>query len=819
MAQIGKAYIEIIADLKKFPADLRAKLKAALKEGLTGVEFTGLEDKAKVAGEHAAENLGRSFERKAKARLAKAGEEGGRGILSGLRKIFSRNSSESGGFLSGLGGFFGGITSTIKDTVQTGVGSVQSAFGSIQSGVGSVISGGGDVLGGLKAGVIAAAIPAAAGLAGALFQLGAALFALPAAAGVGVAAIAPLIIAFEGFGEAVGAGLSGDVGKFNEALKGLPSSMRSVVREVVGLKGLFTGVKTGIQQAFFQPLVGVVGPAIRSLLATVGPGLAKIAGSLGNVGAELLRTFSSPENLRTFTALLDTTNRIVQTLEPTLSNLAQGFLNLIRPALPFLERGATAFRDLAGRFEGFTRRISTDGTLSGWLNRAADIGKKLLSLFKEVGKFVGTILNSLGDEGTDTIRGMADAFKQLNGFLKTDEGKEALHNLGVVAHWAGNIIVFLIGSLIQSFQALNFLFTTVRLLVKGLEIVGGAAVGAGKAIGGFFVGIWRWLVGAGKAIGDFFTKTIPSWWDSAVTFFASLPDRVVSALRGFKDAGEAFLIDAMKSWYQQVFQWVGNVIGIILSLPQLIPAAFDVLKTNIMNSAQAIWDGAVAIFWEGVHEVEAVFLAIPGLLSAAGNAIWSFITDLWQRTVVDAYNNVAAGFEKVIGFFTGLPDRIRAIGPALYTAAVQLGHKIGDGLANIGTFASDVGHKIVDTIKSGINWVIRSINSGIAEIDDKLPGTLPRIPQLAKGAVVDSPTLALVGEAGPEAVIPLNNPRRAQELAEQSGLLGMLSRGARTVVNVVNYLDASGVIIPTVKKVVNDTLDDQGGQLAYARAA
>lgn len=819
MAQIGKAYIEIIADLKKFPADLRTKLKAALKEGLTGVEFTGLEDKAKVAGEHAAENLGGAFERKAKARLAKAGEEGGRGILSGLRKIFSRGSSESGGFFSSLSGFFGGVASSIKDAVTSGGQAAASGGGGLMSSLSGLFSGGGDIMGGLKIGAFAVLIPVAAALAGALFQLSAALFALPAAAGVAVGVIAPLMIAFQGFGEAVGAGLSGDVDKFNEALKGLPPSMRSVVREVVGLKGLFTGVKTSIQQAFFQPLVGVVGPAIRSLLATVGPGLTKIASSLGHVGATLLRTFSSPENLRTFAALLDTTNRIVKTLEPTLSNLAQGFLNLIRPALPFLERGATAFRDMAAKFESFTRRISTDGSLSGWLKRAEDIGKKLWDLLKEVGKFVGTILNSLGDEGTDTIHGLADAFARLNAFLKTDQGAEFLHNLGVAAHWAGNILVFVIKMMTGTFVAINYVFNAVRLLGKGLETLGGWAVTAGKAIGSFFMGIWRWLVGAGKAVGDFFTKTIPGWIDSAVQFFKDLPGRIIATLNDLRERGRATIVDTLTAWYHEVFFKIGQVIGIFLSLPQLIPAYLALLGDALSNAWSAAWEFVKSAVSAGIKWVIDSFVALPGQLLAAGEAIWGWAVGIWTRVTDTTNALVRSGVDKVINFFESIPGRVRALGPQVLEAAKSIGRKIADGLTEIGNFATDLGKKVTNALKGSINWVIDSINSGIASIDDQLPGTLPRIPRLAKGDVVDSPTLALIGEAGPEAVIPLNDPRRARELAEQSGLLGMLNRGARTVVNVVNYLDASGVIIPTVKRVVTDTLDDQGGQLAYARAA
>ena len=35
--------------------------------------------------------------------------------------------------------------------------------------------------------------------------------------------------------------------------------------------------------------------------------------------------------------------------------------------------------------------------------------------------------------------------------------------------------------------------------------------------------------------------------------------------------------------------------------------------------------------------------------------------------------------------------------------------------------------------------------------------TIPEIPQLAKGGIVRSPTLAMLGEAGPEAVVPLGS--------------------------------------------------------------
>ena len=83
---------------------------------------------------------------------------------------------------------------------------------------------------------------------------------------------------------------------------------------------------------------------------------------------------------------------------------------------------------------------------------------------------------------------------------------------------------------------------------------------------------------------------------------------------------------------------------------------------------------------------------------------------------------------------------------------------------------------IVNTIKSAVNFVIRGINRvinawnglsfTIPTVEVPFVGTfggqsvgvaqLPGIPELAEGGIVTRPTLALVGEAGPEAVIPLS---------------------------------------------------------------
>jgi len=67
-----------------------------------------------------------------------------------------------------------------------------------------------------------------------------------------------------------------------------------------------------------------------------------------------------------------------------------------------------------------------------------------------------------------------------------------------------------------------------------------------------------------------------------------------------------------------------------------------------------------------------------------------------------------------------------------------------------------------------------------------MPLTLNQIPARAMGGMIMKPEVSLVGEDGPEVIIPLSKPARAMELMQQSGLsqmaLGSMSSGGGTTV-------------------------------------
>ena len=121
-------------------------------------------------------------------------------------------------------------------------------------------------------------------------------------------------------------------------------------------------------------------------------------------------------------------------------------------------------------------------------------------------------------------------------------------------------------------------------------------------------------------------------------------------------------------------------------------------------------------------------------------------------------NNIMIGINTVIGVFRGLIEFLTGV----FTGDWE---KAWSGIKGIfGSIFNGLG----SMVKNALNAVIRMINNGLSHIGEiRIPDWvpfyggrsfyMPRIPELAKGGIVNSPTLSLIGEGkSAEAVIPLD---------------------------------------------------------------
>jgi hypothetical protein len=97
--------------------------------------------------------------------------------------------------------------------------------------------------------------------------------------------------------------------------------------------------------------------------------------------------------------------------------------------------------------------------------------------------------------------------------------------------------------------------------------------------------------------------------------------------------------------------------------------------------------------------------------------------------------------------------------------AVKVGKVVGGMAREIADTMSSVANTLISPFRSAFNAIARLWNGTVGSIEFTVPSwvpgiggngfSVPNIPQLADGGIVNRPTLALIGEAGPEAVVPL----------------------------------------------------------------
>lgn len=198
------------------------------------------------------------------------------------------------------------------------------------------------------------------------------------------------------------------------------------------------------------------------------------------------------------------------------------------------------------------------------------------------------------------------------------------------------------------------------------------------------------------------------------------------------------------TWILDNLNWLAPLLGSVIGLVAGITGAIKLYNAivTVAKTVQLAWNLALT-----ANPIGIVIVAIGALVAA-------FVL-LWNK---------CEGFRN---FFIGMWEAIK-------TAAKSAGEFIG------GIFES-----IMNTVRGVINGIIKGINAAIGAIN-KISVTIPdwvpefggktigfnlkTIPLLAKGAVVDKPTLAMVGEAGKEAVMPLeNNTSWINELANKIG--------------------------------------------------
>lgn len=175
------------------------------------------------------------------------------------------------------------------------------------------------------------------------------------------------------------------------------------------------------------------------------------------------------------------------------------------------------------------------------------------------------------------------------------------------------------------------------------------------------------------------------------------------------------------------------------------------LVVSNWEKIKGLLQGAVDWMYSNVDWIEQKFG------TTAAN-IWRFIADLIS-VAIDAFDGLFNGIKTIL-------DGIIKVFKGVFNGDMKT---VLQGFKQIfkGIFDSlwSIAKAPINLIIKGINHLIDGANKIKFNVPDWVPGmggkqfgfNIRKIPQLARGTVVSQPTAAIIGEAGTEAVMPLEN--------------------------------------------------------------
>lgn len=401
---------------------------------------------------------------------------------------------------------------------------------------------------------------------------------------------------------------------------------------------------------------------------------------------------------------------------------------------------------------------------------------------------------------------VAGALEVLNPILEVfmDAGKWLWDNiLQPIAEWTGGIIVDVLNGLADVLSKIGAWINehkeTLSKIAKVIGIIG-IALGAVK------------IAIAGVAI-------VMGILTSPITLIIGIIVGLIAIFTQLYDSCEGF-----RNFVDTVVEFGKNLIfGLFEGISSVMSTIGSWLKDNIVDPIL----NAIKSFF-GIHSPSTVFAEIGTyLMQGLLNGIKSL-----KESIIDFFGNFCTNLKEI---FTNIPkwfgEKFVEAKNAIIEKFSPIGRFFSNLFGSIKDIFTNIGGAVSDAVSGAfrkaingvlrfaantINGFIRAINGAIGLIN-KIPGVdIGRInymdvPQLAKGGILDSPTLAMVGEAGKEAVVPLENNTGGLDLLASKLLERMPQGGSNDNSNGDLVLMIDGSVIGKVALNQLRKMQRQGG--------
>ena len=417
-----------------------------------------------------------------------------------------------------------------------------------------------------------------------------------------------------------------------------------------------------------------------------------------------------------------------------------------------VNKATDAVKKLKKQTMGFDEMNILQGqdTASGSGSGAGDVGYGI-----DIGGSEGSIGTLLPEDALADIESFEKKMDQIGGKIAG-----WVTALGIL----GGMILLIIGA-----YSLNIPMVLAGATLAGIGIAVGDASGTFSAWDEWLNGIWEsisnWVSNTISAIGDFFSRV----WNGIKEGAKSAVDAIVGF---FSNIGNWFYTNVI----EPISNFFSDLWKSIKETAKAVADWFVEAWTDIKNFFVNIWNSIkekASNTWDGIKNVFSVVGS--WFYNSVISPVANFFSGMWNKLkngAKDAWAGIKNVFSTVAQFFGDIFSKAWKKVKDIFSTGGKIFDGIKDGIVNafkaiVNAIITGI-NRVVAIPFNGINWALNKIRNisifGLKPFDWIYTISVPQIPRLAKGGITNGATLAEIGEAGREMVLPLESNTQWMDL-------------------------------------------------------
>ena len=616
-------------------------------------------------------------------------------------------------------------------------------------------------------------------------------------------------------------GVNGVVGAFGNVLAQAVEQIAQSAPKIIGLATtLISSFADGIDQnsmqissagsklivSFAQAIVDTLPKLIETGTSLIDSILIGVAQSFPKLATQIGQAI--PEIVNDFVQMLPSLVYVgMQFITYLLEGLADSMPDLIEGATNMVDRLVKVIIANAPQLAQAAVKLATAFYTSLMQqNPPAGIALTLLGAFKGLSGTAKIFSDVAG--GIDKISKAGGLFGKITGPIDTIVGSAGKMQTVFAKVTSGLDVGFrLAGSALSSFfsvlaaNPVILIIAAVAALVAGIVILWNTNEGFRNAV----IGAWNAIASTAEnvfgAIAGFFTNTLPTAWNSVVSFFNGIPawwvglwtqvgqffTDVWNGIIGFFTTTIPAWIDSIGQWFQQLPYNLGLILGmavravadfgvsvwnwITVTLPQIIDGIVQWFQqlpgriwtfltqvvTDIGTWGVSVWTSATTWISNTANSIVNWFQQLPGRIWTFlvqvvtnignwGSSMWNYLSAEIPKIISGIGNWFSQLPGRIWGFLTQIIQNIGSWGSSMWSYATQAASNVVNGVVS---FFSNLPSNMLNIGRNIITGLWNGITGGIGWLWSKVSGFCNDfVAGFKKGLGIHSPSKLFADEIG-----------------------------------------------------------------------